>query len=325
MSLTYDKMATTTLKNYRGQMVDNIFNEIVLLHHLKAMGMVKVEPGGLKFLEHVQYAKNTNAGSYDGFDTLSTAEQDPFTLAEYDAEQISVTIPVSGIQKAKNRGKYAVLNLLEELTKNAEMSLKDELNTELFSDGTGNSNKDIDGLGLYLAATQTSGTVGGIDRSTYSWWRAQTATVSSFKSNRSSSVISDERKAMINMRNACARGSTSSSYPDLIITDQNNYEYYERDIMPDERFAPVKEVDIGFEALKFKSAIVAWDAACTATLMYFINSRHMKFRILAEGNFRVDPFITPTNQDASVGKIVLYANLTVDSLRDHGVLTVSAE
>ena len=51
-----------------------------------------------------------------------------------------------------------------------EESLKKEFTTQLYSDGTGNNSKDVDGLDAVFGQ---SNTYGGIDRSTYTWWKAK--------------------------------------------------------------------------------------------------------------------------------------------------------
>ncbi len=47
--------------------------------------------------------------------------------------------------------------------------MKKSIETQLLSDGTGNSGKDITGI---QAAIGDTGTYAGLDRSTYTWWKA---------------------------------------------------------------------------------------------------------------------------------------------------------
>jgi len=44
---------------------------------------------------------------------------------------------------------------------------------QAWSDGTGNSSKDLGGLQFLISTTPTTGTVGGINRATFSFWRNQ--------------------------------------------------------------------------------------------------------------------------------------------------------
>jgi hypothetical protein len=60
----------------------------------------------------------------------------------------------------------------------------------LYGDGTGNGGKNLDGLGAAVAVSPTSGTYGGINRATWTFWQNQitTGATSSAVSNAASNI-----------------------------------------------------------------------------------------------------------------------------------------
>lgn len=83
-SRTWDALLTTTLANYRKQLMDNIFNDYPFLSYMngklgKAIrgGTIKrTVNGGESIVEHLLYEKNSTVKSYAGAETLDTTLQE---------------------------------------------------------------------------------------------------------------------------------------------------------------------------------------------------------------------------------------------------------
>lgn len=83
-SRQWDALLTTTLANYRKQLIDNIFNDYPFLSYMngklgKAIrgGSVKrTVSGGESIVEHLLYEKNSTVKSYAGAETLDTTLQE---------------------------------------------------------------------------------------------------------------------------------------------------------------------------------------------------------------------------------------------------------
>ncbi len=71
----------------------------------------------------------------------------------------------------------ATVNLVMARVKNAEKSLVDLVAQAAYSDGTSFGGKQMHGLGLFVVTNPATGSVGGIDRASNTFWRNQTATV----------------------------------------------------------------------------------------------------------------------------------------------------
>jgi hypothetical protein len=93
-----------------------------------------------------------------------------------------------------------------------EKSLMNSLSTSLYSDGTGSSGKEVGGLQLIVADAGT-GTVGGINSSTFTFWQnAQTTATSSAFS------VANVQTDMNTIYLSLVRGADS---PDLVMAGTN--------------------------------------------------------------------------------------------------------
>lgn len=299
-------LLSTTLKNYRKKLVDNIHKSNATFFYLKENGAIKEEDGGERIVTPVMYGKNSTAGSYQGYDTLDTTPQAGIDSAEYNWKQYSVSITISGEEERKNAGRNKIIDILEARTKQAEMSLTEAMTEGLFSDGTGNGGKNLTGLEAMVAA---SGTYGGINSSTYTWWRSGVESTA-------------EALGLAKMRTAFNTASLGGKdTPDLIVTTQTLYEAYEKQLTPVASGATLGQFntvgskklgDAGFQSLAFKGVPVVWDELCPSGTMYFLNTRHMKLVAHKDANFDTGDFVKPENQDARVAQIRWMGNLTCD-------------
>ncbi len=163
-------VTTTTQTRLLPKVIDSILSGNVLA--MRLMKGAKTWLGGTSIDISVGLSDITAVGSYSGFDTLSTTQENTRQRAVFTPSQMYVSIPVSGIQKAVNQGEPAVINLIAAEMEWRAKRLKDEFGRQLYLDGTGNSSKDI--LGLIAAVDDSTNvtTYGGLSRSTYTNWRA---------------------------------------------------------------------------------------------------------------------------------------------------------
>lgn len=307
MALAYDSLVASTIKKYADRLTDNIFNDLVLTWHLMENGRVRFEDGGTYIVEPIIYDKGY-VTSYSGWDTftLSTARaHEPFTAAEFAWKQYAALLAISGIEQAKNSGESAMFNLVESKVMNLEESIKDGLNTMFHADGTGNSGKDWNGLANLV---DSAGTVGGIDRATYTWWQ-------SYEEGTAGQLTLAD---MTTAYNTCKKGKDA---PDIIITTQTLHERFESLLVPQLRYSDDKAAGVGFTNIMFKGAPVYYDEACASGVMYFLNSKYMALVGHKQNWFKMRPPTTPDDADGFYQLTTLYGNLTVRNSARHGKLT----
>lgn len=303
----YDALLSTTLSAFRPMLHDNIFNGTPFLYWLNKGGRKRSIDGGADIHEHLMYGKNTLT-SYSGYETLNTQAVDGITDAIFPWKQFQVPISISHIEERKNSGKARLLNLLEAKTKQSQKTMSDGLSTQLYADGTANGGKNLTGLAA-MVTTGTSDVYGGITRSAAnSWWQA------GHVDNTSEALTYDD------MQTAYLTVADGSDAPDLILTAATLYQKYWSLLQPQQRYQDPKTLDAGFQNLTFNGATMMLDKYCTATYMYFLNSEHISLVADKEVDIMTTPFRTPTDQDAKVAHILLYANLTASNCDRQGVL-----
>lgn len=314
-------MLSTTLKNYRKTLTDNIHNSNAIFYLLKKNGAIKEESGGERIVEPLLYGKNDTAKSYAGYDLLDTTPQEGIDSAEFNWKQYSVSVTISGEEERKNKGnKFKIIDILDARTKQAEMSLTSALVQGIFSDGTGNSSKDLTGL---VAMVSASGTYGGINSAVYTWWAANV-------DSSSNTITLPEMRTSFNSSSLGGKDT-----PDLIVTTQTIFETYEGLFTnvavtgsnaragdfttPSE--SQKKVADGGFQTLAFKGTPITYDEDCNSGCMYMLNTRHMKLVVHEDANFETTEFVKPENQDAQVAQILFMGNLTCNRRKSFALLS----
>jgi hypothetical protein len=303
----FDALLSTTLANYRDQLTDNIFTARPLTYFLQDKGRIRMLNGGTKIVEPLIYGESSTVKSYSGYDSISLTAQTGITAAEYDWKQYAASIAISGIEEAKNNGEQEIINLLEAKIMQAEESMREGFNRMFYADGTGNSNKDWNGLGNLVEA---SGTVGGINRATTGneYWR-------SYEENTATALTLAQLSTGYNSV------SVGNDHPDMVLTTQTLFEKYEALLQPQLRYTDTKTADAGFQNLLFKAAPVVYDEHCTAGVVYFLNSKYLTLVGHSGKWFSQTEFVRPEDLDARYALIMCYGNLTCRNAAKQGKLT----
>jgi len=318
MSLNYDNLSALTKNQYIPLLVDNIFESNVLTHRL--LKKSKATAGGMKVLQPVEYAKNTSQGFYTGYDVMNTAPSETFTDAEYEWKQMYATISISGREEALNDGAERVIDLLEAKVKNAEKAMKDSFGTTLYGtqDGTGN---DFVGLQHIIKAT---GTLGGINRGTYSWFRGgYIPTVSGSPTYANIVDSSNANFIQDHLRKGVSTLTIDGQRPTMIVTTNVILDAYEESLVAQKRFGASagSEADAGFRNLTFRDIPIFADDHCPDGMMFFLNENFLQFRHHRKRNFTFEPFQKPINQDARIAKVLWLGALTCSAPRYMGKIT----
>lgn len=315
-----------TLKNYRGQLADNITNHQVLWLQLKERGFIREDEGGTSIVETLLIDRNTTVKSYSGYDIIDTSPQAGFTAAEFDWKQVAGSVTISGEEEFKNSGsKTRVINLLQSKITQLELSMMLEINRQLQADGTGNGGKDITGLALAVEDGATFSTYGGINSSTFAYWRNQWLSDVSIATSAPFSAYLDGLRTLYN---SCSRGKVK---PTLIVSDQFLFEKYESSLTVNERFMDMRLGDAGFLNLMYKATPWVFDDDMPGASLavgsdnhelVMLNADFLKFVMGKGKNFVVTDFQRPENQDAKVSQILLYGNLTCANRQRQGRMNV---
>ena len=322
-SSTMDEIVTTTLRNRSGKLADNVLKNNALLQRLKKRGKVKPVSGGRTIVQELEYAENGTYKRYSGYEALNISPSDVFTAAEFNYAQAAVAVTISGLEQLQNSGPEAIIDLLESRISNAEKTLVNNIALDCYSDGTADGGRQIGGLQLLVSSTPTTGTVGGIDRSTTigAFWRNKV--FSALTNGGTAATAANIQSYMNRLYIQLVRGTDK---PDLIVADNNLYRLYLESLQPNQRFTSSDMADSGFESLKYMGADVVLDGGygggSPVNNMFFLNTDYIYFRPHQDRNFApMGGDREAVNQDAMVRLMGFMGNMTLANGFLQGVLT----
>jgi hypothetical protein len=303
-----------------GSPKDNIFTSRALFYLLGKEGFKQSADGGKTFEFTLNYAENTTFKSYGEFDTLDTTRINVFDAAQYTVKIHAGTIVYSELEKLRAQASSGKFDLIAEKLNVGKDSHIANLNRALHSDGTGNGSLDMDGITKIISSTPTTGTVGSINRATFSFWRNQQASGA-----KSSTAFDNLRSVMRTVFNKCSRGGTMEA-PSSWITDRTVFEGYESLLVANERYnkdGKLRGGDAGFDndALLFKGAKGLYDEDSTAGELRFLNPDALKLVYYKGGWMKMYPEVDPANQLSNVHKVATFAQLCTNNSRRLGVVT----
>lgn len=305
-----DSLYTTTWQLMRKEAIDNIFKATPFWFWLTAKERRRTEQGGRYIGVPLEYRKNETVQSFGKGDTISTQDTDPLTMAKYDWKYVAGTIVRYYQDDQQNRGKAQIMSLAKAKFRNLEQSLIDKLEADLFGDGTGNSGKDIHGLGL-LVSEDGTGVVGGINASIETWWKNKYKDM--VNRTPTTYLLSDMRT----MFNDCSKGNDT---PTIIVTDQSSYELYEDEVMEQKQIVNKELGDAMFENILFKGRPVVWSPSCGEGDMYFLNDRYLEWVADEYANFEMTEWKTAQNTLDRVAQVIVSGNLVCSARNRQGIL-----
>ncbi len=330
------EIATTTLRARSGKLADNILRNNALLNRLKTRGKARPFSGGRTILEEIEYGMNGTYTRYSGYQALNITPSDVMTAAEFPIRQAAVAVSISGLEELQNAGAERVIDLLEKRIENAEKTMMNGMAYDVYSDGT--TAGQINGLQALVSTTPTSGTIGGIDRATWTFWQniKYSATTDGGAAATSANIQTYMNRVIVQL----VRGNQG---PDLIVADNNLYRYFLESMQAIQRVTSPESARLGFSSLEYtasgRSITVVLDGGfqgystdsanygipsggAPSNTMYFLNTDYIYYRPHSSRNMvPLEPDRFSMNQDAMVKLIGWAGNMTISNSRLQGVLT----
>lgn len=320
---TFTELVTTTLRNHRKEIADNITNNNALLRKLDQDGQKVIEDGGLSIVCGLEYAENTTYQRFSGYDLLNIQASDVLTAAEYPWKNAAVNVTASGEEIRKNSGsKTRLFNLVMERIQNATHTAQNNMSSDVYSDGT--ANNQINGLQAICPDT-AGGTLGGINGTTYTFWRAvvQSAASPLYGSAITLSASTFEQ-FMRQPYLACTRGSDK---PNLIVFDNLYYDLFEASQVSIKRYTSdtttgKDNANAGLVSIKYKNADVFFDggSGIPASHGYMLNTKYFKYVVHRDADWTEVDEQRPVNQDAVVIPMLWMGNLICNGRKFNAVL-----
>ena len=326
------EIVTTTLRSRTGELADNMSRNNALLARLSRRGKIKTFSGGRTIVQELNYANNQTFQWYSGYQVLNIAPSQTFTAAEYPIRQSAVAVSISGLEELQNSGEEAIIDLLESRIENAEDTFMNGMSQGIYGDGTVTGS--VGGLQLLVASSPSTGTVGGIDRATWTFWQNQS--YSSATNGGAAATAANIQNYMDSLWVTLVRGRDS---PDLIVADNNYYKLYWQSLQAIQRIATENGEGefgaLGFQTLKYNTADVVLDGGfqgfstdpfpgetstgnglggAPTNTMYMLNTKYIHWRPHARRNMvPLDPDRFSVNQDAMVKLMGWAGNMTLSN------------
>ena len=290
---------------------DVVFNASPITFRLKARNKDVVK-GGLWIEQPWMYAKPNSGGWYTGPEILTTVPFDVVQDGSFPWAQLYNNVTVDGLTLNQSESDEKAMDYLTAQFEMAKLDWLDTLAVGFWSDGS--NPKSIIGINAAVDNGTVAASYGGITRSTNTWLNAQvdstttTMTLATLNAlfgactigGRAPTVIAGDRATYIRYQNLNQAPSSSGAV----------FNQFKNVAMVDQQFASA-----GFDHLMYNN--VPWlcddhidtvNATGDGTL-FFLNEEYWTFVVGQGGNFVIEDFVKPPNQDAMTAIMKLYAQL----------------
>lgn len=286
-----------------------VYNGRPLMAWMQKNGGIKTVDGGIEILEPLQTATNSTVQWQASTTDVDFSPQDGFSGATFSGKLMTGSTTLDWVTKWQNSGSVQVIDLWEAKVNQTKEEFAVQLNRGLIAgDGTTNPLK-ITG---FPAMIGTTGTYGGIIRSSNSFWQSYTETTAT--------ALTDDH--IRHGANVVSRNMTNNG-PDLHLTTQTLYEKYESMILPAFRVEDKRMADLGFanNSLQWAGKPVIWDDEVDSGVWYFLNTKWFSLRPYKDANMGMSARRTPEKQLVDGMFHYWYGQATCKGCRYLGKLT----
>jgi hypothetical protein len=315
------EILTTTLQYAAPDWADSLSDNNVLYYKLKQNDRIIKIAGGYDIRVPLMYPGTSQGKWIDGYDELNISPQDGLDSCQYQWKTYMIPVVISGTDKRKNSGsKTQLKHLLKSRVEVAKKTMMNDLDEALFSDGTANGGKQIGGLQALFSTTATAsqtGTVGGISRTNFSWWRNE---VRASSPARTAGSIKQELNVLMT---AMSRGTDKV---DLGLLNNTDYNLLLEATQAIQQISSSKLAEVGFDAIRYRGADMALAGGSgghiPSTFNYLLNTNYIA--LYAHQDLFMSPVEpeerSPVNQDAVVKHMGLMGNLVVSNMQNGGAV-----
>ena len=314
----FTEIVTTTFRNHPGEITDNVSNHNALYRDLKKRGRTRTESGGHSIVANLEYAENGTYQRYSGFDLLNVSQSDVFSAAEFAWRNVAINVVSSGNELRMNSGPERIANLAKSRITNAIHTFANNFSQDLYSDGT--LPNQVGGLQALVADAGT-GTVGGINSSTWPFWQnvVQSAAAPLQGGGAITPSATTIESLMLPLYIRLTRGADK---PNLIVASDDYFTFFEQSQTSLKRYMKESEADAGFMEMAYKGTRVIFDGSSgmAASRMYFLNTQYLELVVHKEANLTVMDEAKPYNQDAVVVPILWMGNMVTNNRSLQGIV-----
>lgn len=302
---TLNTFVSSTAEHRRPDLIDNFFGSAPVWAMIRKRKAVPLRGGEVIKSSHIYGA--LPAGSYGRGDEFGTEVTEFATTMVHNWKFCRSEVNLNVIDVDLNDSPEQTFDLVEAAMENGELSLIDDMSDQLYGDGTGNGNKDLDGLAIAVSRT---GTYGGIVRGTDSQGSSIRAAVED---------TTGGALALATVNTHFGTCTVGRKKPDLLVTTQTLWNKIWERSQPSEQNKPSAMRDIGFEAVRMNGADVTVDSHVPSGFLYLLNMEFFSLYTHKKWDFRFRGFMEPSNQQVQLGQLIVWCNLVCRGPRFQGV------
>ncbi len=277
-----ETLILTTLPNF-GEHGNGILNLNAVLGFMKINNAYEKVEGGLETWFGVSKQESTNAKWQGRDDDMNANDQDPLARLRYAWKILTNSLVINDIDRAMNRSKAMVKSLLVSKREQAVDTIENMLSSGLWD--TAPSSTEIESIPKLISTTPTTGTIGGLTRSTYKVLQNKVFT----------DAITDigSEGGLSKLFELQARTAVGKFMANLIILGVENWSGLAGFLEGQRRFkADERMAKIGWRAIELATGTIVYEAASAdlmgsnntinSSFMYGINTKFMKVKQLID-------------------------------------------
>jgi hypothetical protein len=304
-----EEAVVATLFDQSEDIADEITHHNPLLSSLDEKGLIRRFSGGYEIRKSIMYNDTAVGSFYSGYEAFNLDATTDFTAFQFAIKQLYEPVAISGREKRANRDEEQLLDLVELKIKAATQRLKNTVSTSIRGDGTAFSGREFDGVKKAVSTSPTSGTYGGITRSS-----------NSFSQNVAVTVAGGFTAANIQaeLTDGISRVTRDSEMPDLGLMDRATWKLLHQSLTAIQRINDVKRKAVaGFRALNYDGVDFVFDGGYGGATVLgsgtcrLLNTDYWSFDLVRGADFKpLEPKMDrPVDQDAFFSVIVVEGNL----------------
>lgn len=316
----FPELLSVTVQELEDELFDNILNKNAITALMKEYDMVTYKDGGPTIVIPIEYAQNGSYKRYSGPQQLNTTSNETFSAFQYEWKQWAINIQAHMREVLQNSGSSQNRDLIKSRVMNAKHSAENEFNIDLLSDGTADGGLQVGGLQLLIADDPTTGTVGGVSRSSYSFARNQRyrATTDGGVSLNPTNIVPYMDQLDLSIQ--AVRGNTK-----VILADNSAYAAFEGTVHPLQRLNQPSGTlgKLGFRTYAYKNSEIVFEPTISGmpdTSMFWLDPDVLELVVHRDRNLVRLPKRESFNQDAQIEYLAWMGNLCVKNFRRLGVL-----
>ena len=325
---TLINIIATTVAKYSRKIADNVHDAVWLFNLLNKKGNIELVDGGESFMEPLAYAASMGGWYSDAMTATGDATQlvdgsnyadraviQQFGDAYFPVAQLWAGISVTGLEASSNAGSSRVVSLVKGKIDQAKRTLVSKIESALYTT-TSNAITSLQDL----CPQGGAGTLGGIDSSTYTWWKPKLVTGQTWSTLTSAQLLEDLASLYRKVR--IARGN-----PKVLVMHSSIYAKYEAAAsatvaMP---WAGNRTGDIAFADLTYKGIPIIYSDDATGSdatnyMVYMLDTDYQKLKVFRNKNVSLSEWTKVPGRDLRVAQFYWYGNLVCSKRNAQGVL-----